>query len=728
MMTQAINSSDLRLDSPLEPNTALSTDLLDRRDFAEKVVVALRRISSYSSLVVSIEGSWGTGKTSALAMVEALLREEEKASRPIVVHFNPWLIGDRDSLLRHFLSSIAKAIEHVDYAKQAKGVSKTLKAYSSALDVVKLIPGAEPWASIVKSVLESTGKASEALADYKTPDIEARKIALEKALRKFPRRIVVLIDDLDRLYPAEVYEMVRIVKAVGELPNVGYVLAWDEKYISAALDKLNVPLASTYLDKIVQLRFHLPPLSFPQLSFLMEQGLSRLNPSALEDYFHSKENRLGNLYFNGLSDLIENPRDVARLFDTVSSLEPSLRGEIHIADIVGLASLMLKAPAVHELIRKSPQSFIGKKPGASLGISDADKVVNEAKKSRDAAIDASSNPESVRKVVHVLFPKTQKSDNGASYENTSYLEGHIAHSERLLVALHLSKKLDDLSLVNVRKFIIEPSARNSIGAELTEKNCVNFVEAVGSFISATSDNLQFNRIELALAIANLIEHKSFAKRARNRTDVFDLDASAAAWRTIKIVGQRLSADERAKLASELICSPSALSIAAEVADSSFHASEEEGKTESDALEIKAPLSEAPTILKAFAKNIQSSAANGELFEKVATNDILWIAAKLTSEQQCGAIFKRISSNEHQLDLFVENMMRRGFSSAGGQAYGPPKHPELLEKFVPKDKLMELAANRLQDIYLPFPLKAAWKAFYEGNILWGSNGKVKKIED
>lgn len=78
-------------------------------------------------------------------------------------------------------------------------------------------------------------------------------IALENALRKFPQRIVVLLDDLDRLYPAEAYEMVRIIKAVGDLPNVGYVLAWDEKYVSAALDKLNVPLAATYLDKVVQI-------------------------------------------------------------------------------------------------------------------------------------------------------------------------------------------------------------------------------------------------------------------------------------------------------------------------------------------------------------------------------------------------------------------------------------------------------------------------------------------
>lgn len=248
-MTQEGNVANLRLDRPLRSGEALAGDLLDRGGFVARVTDVLRRISPEAGLVVSIEGAWGSGKTSLLAMLEELLNAEPAEQRALIVHFNPWLIGDHDALLRQFLASIAKSVKFTDHAKEGKRVAKELKTYSKAFDVLKLIPGAEPWASIVKSVVESVGNASEAVSDYKTPDIEARKAALENALRKFPQRIVVLLDDLDRLYPAEAYEMVRIVKAVGDLPNVGYVLAWDEKYVSAALDKLSVPFAATYLGK-----------------------------------------------------------------------------------------------------------------------------------------------------------------------------------------------------------------------------------------------------------------------------------------------------------------------------------------------------------------------------------------------------------------------------------------------------------------------------------------------
>jgi predicted KAP-like P-loop ATPase len=159
----------------LRAGSALNADALGRRLFAGRVTDVLERVSPEAGLVVSIEGAWGCGKTSLLAMVEDLLGGTADEARPVVVHFNPWLIGDRDALLREFLASIAKAVKLTDHAKEGKRVAKELKTYAKAFDVLKLIPGAEPWASIVKSVVESVGDASESLFDYKTPDVEAAK-------------------------------------------------------------------------------------------------------------------------------------------------------------------------------------------------------------------------------------------------------------------------------------------------------------------------------------------------------------------------------------------------------------------------------------------------------------------------------------------------------------------------------------------------------------------------
>jgi predicted KAP-like P-loop ATPase len=171
---------NLQIDHPLKVGTALNADMLSRSSFAQSVANVLQRVTTNGGLVVSVEGAWGSGKTSLLAMIEEILIEGSIHKKPIVVHFNPWLIGDRDALLRQFLASIAKEVSLGDKAKEGKRVANEIKTYSKAFDVLKLIPGAEPWASMIKSVVEAVGETTSAVADYKTPDIEARKSALEK--------------------------------------------------------------------------------------------------------------------------------------------------------------------------------------------------------------------------------------------------------------------------------------------------------------------------------------------------------------------------------------------------------------------------------------------------------------------------------------------------------------------------------------------------------------------
>lgn len=164
---------EIGFDRPLEPSGALGKDKLGRGGFARAATEALSRVGATSGFVLSIEGAWGSGKTSTLAMMEELLRQNKVP--PVVVHFNPWLVGDRDALLRNFISKIAKEVRAVDHAENGKKVARELKAYSKVFDVLKFVPGAEPFASIVKAVIDAAGDATSSVAEYKVPDIEEKK-------------------------------------------------------------------------------------------------------------------------------------------------------------------------------------------------------------------------------------------------------------------------------------------------------------------------------------------------------------------------------------------------------------------------------------------------------------------------------------------------------------------------------------------------------------------------
>lgn len=66
--------AEINFDLPLRPDDALDHDQLGRGEFAAIAASTLRKVSGSAGFVLSIEGPWGSGKSSTLAMIQALLQ------------------------------------------------------------------------------------------------------------------------------------------------------------------------------------------------------------------------------------------------------------------------------------------------------------------------------------------------------------------------------------------------------------------------------------------------------------------------------------------------------------------------------------------------------------------------------------------------------------------------------------------------------------------------------
>jgi hypothetical protein len=88
-----------------------------------------------------------------------------------------------------------------------------------------LIPGAGIVAGGIATAAESAANAARAVVPT-LPEQASKKslVALrgdiEAALKTCGRKIVVVVDDLDRIAPADVAAMVQAVKAVADFPHV----------------------------------------------------------------------------------------------------------------------------------------------------------------------------------------------------------------------------------------------------------------------------------------------------------------------------------------------------------------------------------------------------------------------------------------------------------------------------------------------------------------------------
>ncbi|KPA87698.1 KAP family P-loop domain protein [Pseudomonas asplenii] len=715
-MPQNSNVDDTKIDFdlPLQPDIALEKDQLSREGFASIAASALRKVSSSVGFVLSIEGPWGSGKSSTLAMIQALLLRDAEATRPVIVHFNPWLIGDKDALLRQFLSSISKSIKLSDHSRDGKKVAKELKAYSKVFDLVKLVPGAEPWASMIKSVIEAAGDAAGAVSEYKTPDIEAYKQKVEVALRAFNRPVIVFIDDIDRLFPSEVFEMIRIIKAVGELPQIGYVVAWDSEYVSKALQNLNVPHAGSYLDKIVQVRMPLPNLSLSARGRLFNNALESLDAEVFGKYFEAQDKRLSFLYYSGLRELLGQPRDIARVFNSVRLMEPLLRGEIVFSDILGLAALSVRAPAVFDLLKRSPQLFVGRLSSNGFEIGDSDDLIKGGTEERKRAY-SSCPGAAVTKIVHFLFPDVASAEDGHSLGRGEYADGVISHPSRLIIALQLSLTDDDVSIKAARHYLQDSGHRERIISQLTIDNCYEFVEMLGE-VGASLPSGEVDHLEsTCLSIARLVDTSLFVKRAKSRHVIFSAGIEDLALKAISQIIGAARAGNFTSILEGIVMEPYALTCAAEIFRRSYLDSH---KCHGDSFNLNDNLKD--SLVTAFARNVIESGSRRELLHQNCPGFIMWTLARL-APKQCGFLFNTLKRNDRSLDRFALEFLSKSWDSTKGIAYGLPTEEAVTSAYCSLDHLKKHAQSRLSDPSLVYPARAAWRSVVEGKVLYGVDG-------
>lgn len=704
-------------DAPLAVGSAITMDKLGRRSFVRQAVEALVTVSHSSSVSISIEGAWGSGKTSILSMMEEALREE--APSTIVVHFNPWLVGDREALLRQFLSSLEAAIGKSDHSAKAKTVSKEIKSYLKVFDVVKLVPGAEPWASLIKSVLESAGEAAGDIGNLKSVDIETQRDKLKVALQKFGRRVVVFIDDIDRLYPAEVFEVVRIVKAVGDLPHVCYVLALDPSYASRALASLNVPLARAYLDKIIQVRLTVPNLSISARGRLLQEAIDGLPEECKQQHFPDEQDRLHTLWFFGLRALLDQPRDYVRVFNVVRTLEPQLRGELIFADIVAFAALTVKASSLVTLLRKFPEYFVGQQMFDGGNIDGAEKLVKKGRRARRKAYDLSSFPPVVRKLVQLIFPKVGMDENGFHLDDSSLPNGRLGSPERLAIVLHQGATETDVSLALVRRFIRDSSTRAAVDKELSAKNCGEFLAHIGDVskympLMATEELRQ-----LIIDTARLIETRVFVDAHRDRSEAFTRWPEKGAHQTIEELVQQQEEEVTRELALAVVTDRCALSVAALILEESYL-----DKKRDEPAKFRLSKDQRDVGVGAFVTNVTAEARSGELFERASPGRILRVVARLASNQ-ASDILGIFQSRTASLDLCVAALTRSGWESKGGWYHSLHDEDSVMGAYAPMKSWEEWGRQRLADVGLGFPQRAAWMAMVEKKAFY-EDGSLKKL--
>lgn len=389
-------SSDKAIESSIE-------DFLNRTDFSEKLAQSIISWKEKESLVISICGEWGYGKSSVINLMKEWFQVEKKEIT--IFEFNPWVFSGEGDLTKYFFEELANELSKSKTEKD-KEIARKLRLYLKLLDLIpeksgysfitelfvilglfgigasKLIEIFHIQAgsiSSIKNILFITGIICivisiykdflKKLADYfdsneklNNTSVLSLKKDLQKTLKERDKKLLVIIDDIDRLSQSEMRQIFKLVKINTDFPNTIYVLSFDEKVVACNLEEQNGVSGRDYLNKIVQISFNVPHVKQHKINeFLLKEidlVLSTLPPSKKQYY---DEMYYANIYNSGFKNFFRTIRDVKRFSNSlefnISLMHKEYTMEVNPIDFIAIESIRVFCPEFYYIMKSRNSLF-----------------------------------------------------------------------------------------------------------------------------------------------------------------------------------------------------------------------------------------------------------------------------------------------------------------------------------------------------------------------------------
>lgn len=298
---------------PDKPVASITEDLFNVEVYVNALCSFIR--SCETPMTVSIQGDWGSGKTSMMNMMKANL---QGAVWPI--WFNTWQFSQFDmgnTLAFSMMDVILKGLDcKPDTRKKiingligfGKRVVKNVSDYTLGGEITSVISNS------LDGGAAEVDFASE-ITELKGKFVNAVKAKLEKEHRD---RVVIFVDDLDRLQPAKAVELLEVLKLFLDCEQCVFVLAVDYEVVTSGIrqkfgNDVSVEKGRSFFDKIIQLPFKMPVASY-DIHKYVKGMMERINIST--------DDKEVELFYNLIQTSIGfNPRSMKRLFNTYELLD-----------------------------------------------------------------------------------------------------------------------------------------------------------------------------------------------------------------------------------------------------------------------------------------------------------------------------------------------------------------------------------------------------------------------
>ena len=324
-----------------KPISNENEDELNRMPFVKRLSKSICNYDSQDCLVIGLMGEWGSGKTSILNLTFSEIKKEK--DNWIFIDFNPWYFYNQDNLILQFFNRLLNELKFSDnFTKKAKdilfkfmkgiSINVNLKFLSSNLDLDKVLKQEE---------FKKFNSFKEDLFDI---------------FSNLNYKIIISIDNIDRLTDDEIQQIFLLVKSLADFPNVIYILSFDQNIVIKTLNKLQLYSGEDYIKKIIQIEILVPEITQSRKNSLIFNRVYPIYEKFSNDSLIQLDD-FNDIYWM-IIPFIKNIRDLNRLINVFNFYLFSFKDEININDFLLLLTLQFFERECYDEIKNNKKFLL----------------------------------------------------------------------------------------------------------------------------------------------------------------------------------------------------------------------------------------------------------------------------------------------------------------------------------------------------------------------------------
>lgn len=304
-------------------------DMLNRQSIINHLVNIILYTKPQGTFVISLEGRWGSGKTTILSNVKRII-EEVNTNIIVIDDFDPWSYGNEESMVENFFGCIVRRNDlKMNTSEIRRSISILTKAIVNSPEKINLI--------------------SSLVVD--NSDVNDSKKQINEYLKLCGKRIVIYIDNLDRVEDNKIIFLFKLIGNVLNFDRVTYIISFDNEKVKKIFNN-NLNIDYDYVKKIVQMQIIVPEIDGTIMANIVTKSISNL--IALYDSTEEEYEE----FITYISKHIRDIRDFKRFINSVAVKTLTDKSNLSKRDKIVIEYIRMNDFNLYKSIYNNRQYFI----------------------------------------------------------------------------------------------------------------------------------------------------------------------------------------------------------------------------------------------------------------------------------------------------------------------------------------------------------------------------------